>query len=183
MKLALFLADGFEESEAVVTVGILRRTNILVDLITITNKLYVISSHKIILKVEKKIDDIKYAEYLGFILPGGENGVQNLLKCKKLKIILQQANKDKKIIAAICAAPQILGCWGFLNNKKATSYPGCIMGMEQSIYNDKLEVVIDDNIITGNSMGSTIVFALSIVKKILGENKTLSIKKQLIIKN
>lgn len=183
MKFSLFLATGFEESEAIITIDILRRGEIKLEIISIIKKLEVNSLHNVIIKADKLIENVNYEDYNGFILPGGRIGVDNLSKNNILKDWLLKANNDKKIIGAICAAPQILGNLGILDNKKATSYPGCFEGMEKSLYYNKKSTVIDENIITSKSIGTTFDFALKIINKVFGIKKEIKIKNELLIFN
>ncbi|UZQ30004.1 MAG: DJ-1/PfpI family protein [Spiroplasma phoeniceum] len=183
MKFALFLAKGFEEGEAIITTDVLRRGGIKLELISITKALEVVSSHDVTIKADKLIEDIKYEDYDGFILPGGRIGVDNLAKNEMLKDWLLKANNDQKTIAAVCAAPQILGHLGILDNKEATSYPGCIEGMEKVIYNDEMAAITDGHIITGASVGSTMNFALAIADRVLRAEKVIKLQNELVIRD
>ncbi len=179
MKTCIFLANGFEEGEAVNTIDILRRANIKIDIVSIyENQSDIIGSHNIIVKTEKNIFNVKdFSEYNCFILPGGK-GVSELLKSNKLKEILIDANLKNKYIAAICAAPKILIEWKIITDHKIVHYPGVLK------YNNVATnpVFVDRNIITGTSIGTSIQFGLLIVKILLNENKKNSIEKTLVIK-
>lgn len=113
MKAAIFLATGFEESEAVNTIDILDRAGITVDIYTINNSKIVRGSHNIAISSNFIMDDHEIEFYIKsydlFILPGGEPGTTNLAKSIKLKNIFLNAFRKDKYIAAICAAPQVLG--------------------------------------------------------------------------
>ncbi|AHF57622.1 DJ-1 family glyoxalase III [Spiroplasma eriocheiris] len=183
MKFALFLAPGFEEGEAIITTDVLRRGGLQVELISITNDLEVKSAHDVIIKADKLLADVKYEQYIGYILPGGRVGVENLMKSEMVKDWLIRANQEEKTIAAVCAAPQILGHLGILDNREATSYPGCTSGMEKAIYNDEMTAITDGHIITGASVGSTMNFALAIADKILGAEKVLALQNELVIRD
>lgn len=181
MKFALFLATGFEEGEAIITTDVLRRGGIKLELISITKALEVVSSHDVTIKADKLIEDVKYEDYDGFILPGGRIGVDNLAKNEMLKDWLLKANNAQKTIAAVCAAPQILGHLGILDNKEATSYPGCTEGMDKAIYNNEMAAITD--IITGASVGSTMNFALAIADRVLGAEKVMKLQNELVIRD
>jgi 4-methyl-5(b-hydroxyethyl)-thiazole monophosphate biosynthesis len=87
------------------------------------------------------------------------------------------------VIAAICAAPQILGHLGILDGREATSYPGCVAGMEKAMYNDEMAAVTDGNVITGASVGSSINFALAIVDQVVGADKVFALQNELVIRD
>lgn len=180
IKVAIFLATGYEMGEVVVTIDLLRRANIIIDLISIDDDLKVKSSHNVFILCEKKISDIDFFNYKMLILPGGKIGVENLNKNELLKSMLTIFARDNnKFIAAICAAPQILGQLKLVNNKKITHYPGSNVGLDKSINLDE-KVVVDGNIITGRSIGAVFEFALKLIEIL--ENKSISeqVKKQLV---
>ncbi|WP_342261183.1 DJ-1/PfpI family protein [Spiroplasma endosymbiont of Notiophilus biguttatus] len=109
-KVAIFLATGYEMGEVIITIDLLRRANIIIDLVSIENDLKIKSSHNVFILCEKKINDTDLLSYKMLILPGGKIGVENLSKNELLKSMLVIFAKDSnKFIAAICAAPQILG--------------------------------------------------------------------------
>ncbi len=183
MKFALFLATGFEEGEAIITTDVLCRGGITLELVSIMKKLEVVSAHNVTITADKLIEDVKYEDYDGFVLPGGRVGVDNLTKSEMLKDWLLKANSDQKTIAAVCAAPQILGHLGILDNKEATSYPGCTKGMEKAIYNDEMAAITDGHVITGASVGSTMNFALAIADRVLGPEKVMELHHELVIRD
>ena len=180
INVAIFLATGYEMGEAIITIDLLRRANITVDLVSVENSLQVKSSHNVIILCEKKINDINFLDYKMLVLPGGKIGVENLNKSNLLKSMLVAFAKDNsKFIAAICAAPQILGQLRLIDNKKITHYPEINVGTNKSI-NLHEKVVVDGNIITGKSIGSIFAFALKLIEIL--ENKVISeqIRKQLV---
>ena len=155
----LFLADGFEEIEALTPVDVLRRCGKDIKTVSIDTE-YVTGSHKITVKADMTIESLSEDGEM-YILPGGMPGADNLEKCKKLCEILTKANESGKYIAAICAAPKVLGKLGILKGKKAVCYPGfenALLGAE--ITNSP--VVKDGNIITANGMGSALAFSLAL---------------------
>lgn len=179
-NVAIFLATGYEMGEVIITIDLLRRANITIDLVSIEDSLQVKSSHNVVILCEKKINDINFLNYKMLILPGGKIGVENLNKNKLLKSMLVVFAKDNnKFIAAICAAPQILGQLKLVDNKKITHYPGTNVGLNKSIILDE-KVVVDGNIITGKSIGAAFEFALKLIEIL--ENKVISkqIEKQLV---
>lgn len=168
MKTAIvFLADGMEECEALITVDLLRRAKINVITASIMKRLDVTSSHKITVKADALAEDVDYEAADIVILPGGMPGITNL---GANEIVQEQCRKfaADKMVAAICAAPTVLAGLGILEGKKATCYPGCEVNMKGAIMTD-MQAVVDGNIITGRSVGAAIPFALSIISKMLGD--------------
>ena len=165
MKKALvFLAEGFEEIEAVSVVDILRRANISCDMCSI-DKEYVQGTHKILIKSDCNIDNINSKQYDAIILPGGLLGADNL-KDKRVEKIVKEFNDEGKIIAAICAAPETLEVFGVLKNKKCTSYPGFVKDRASVTYIEDEAVVADGNIITSRGPSTAIEFGLEILKQL-----------------
>ena len=123
-KVLAFLADGLEEVECLAVVDVLRRAGIETLLVSTTDSLTVKGSHNITLQADVMFDDIKSGEADVLFLPGGMPGTLNLRAHEELCAALVKANKQGRRIAAICAAPSILGEIGMLKGKTATCYPG-----------------------------------------------------------
>ena len=168
MKCALFLAEGFEECEALIVVDLFRRTGVMIDTVSITSQKMVLSSHQIGIQADKILDEIKFDEYDVLILPGGKLGTQNLEKCSPLMSAYKNHLLSGKLTCAICAAPSILGHLGLLKGKRFTCFPGFEENGFSGTYENELTVQ-DDNLITGRGMGATIAFALLILKNIVDE--------------
>ena len=179
-KAAIFLAKGYEMGEAIIIIDILKRANITVDIVSINEHLQVESSHNVTIVCEKTIKNLNFDNYKILILPGGSLGVKNLAKNQLLaKHLLEFAKSKTKKIAAICAAPQILGKLKILDNKKVTFYPGEEAGLENSIKTSDC-VVVSDNIILGKSLGCIFPFTLTIVKELVGELVVETVKEKLV---
>lgn len=180
-KVAIFLATGFEESEAIITIDVLRRADIMIDIISSENQDFVQGSHNIIIQSNYKFNEIKnYFDYDMLILPGGGVGVDFLQKNNKLIELLKQFHKKNKYIAAICAAPQILGFANLVEDKEITVYPEC----KKNLKNAKITlkpVVVDENIITSPSMGCAIEFALKLVALLINVAVMEKVRNQLVI--
>lgn len=181
MKAYIFLADGFEEVEALTTADLLIRAGINTILVkvpggtedTASKCKAVRGSHNIYVKPDKTLNsDISASDLLDgdcIILPGGMPGTKNLAQNKDVINTIKNYSSSGKVIAAICAAPSVLGSCGLLKGKKATCFPG---------FEDKLEgaaimntgAVSDGNIVTGKSMGSAVSFGLEIIKVLLGND-------------
>ena len=109
----LFLAEGFEETEALACLDVMRRAKLRVQTAGVTGE-FVISSHGVCVKSDVSADDIDYGEIEGVILPGGMPGTVNLENDERVINCVKRCYDEGKIVAAICAAPSILGHLGFL---------------------------------------------------------------------
>ena len=161
-KIGLFIANGCEEIEALTVVDILRRATIEVDMISITGEMDATGSHGIRFFCDKKIEDADIGAYDGLVLPGGMPGTTNLGANEAVVESIKEFSAKGKLVAAICAAPTVLGDNGVLEGKKAVCYPG----LEDRLKGAEVEAkpaVSDQNIITGRGMGAAIPFALEIV--------------------
>ncbi|MDE6329788.1 MAG: DJ-1/PfpI family protein [Muribaculaceae bacterium] len=167
----LFLADGFEEVEALTPVDVLRRAGIPVKTVSISSSMQVTGAHGITVKADVLYDATLFDNPEWLILPGGMPGALNLYDFAPLQGLLERHASTGGHIAAICASPAVvLGRLGLLKGVKATCYPG---------FEDKLEgadvqsapVVVDGKFITGNGPANSLRWALEIVKATLGEQK------------
>lgn len=167
IQAGIYLADGFEEVEGLSVVDLLRRAGINVMMISVMDKKEVTGSHKITVLADKLIEEVNPSELSIMIIPGGQTGTKNLETCDTLKKQLVEFNKKDKYIAAICAAPSVLGHLGILANKKATCYPGCEKELSGAMISTN-KVVVDGNIITSRGMGTSIAFGLAIIQELIG---------------
>lgn len=172
MKIALLMVDGFEDVEALAPFDILQRAEMDVDLISLENKDELTSGKGLTIKVAKHLKDTDMSEYDAYILPGGP-GYATYSKIPELKDVLIKANEDKKLVAAICAAPSYLAEIGLLDNKEATVFPELA---DVLINNDKIEFVEDelitcDNIITAPGLGWAFDFSLEIIAYLESDEK------------
>ncbi|MCR5626534.1 MAG: DJ-1/PfpI family protein [Lachnospiraceae bacterium] len=180
-KIAVFLADGFEEIEALTPIDMCRRAGIEVTTVSIKDDLNVMGSHKIPVRADALFEDVNYDEMDMLLLPGGGLGTENLEKCDKLTTLLKKADADGKYLSAICAAPRVLGKLGFLNGKKATCYPGNEEHLKGASYvPDK--AVSDGRFITARGMGASVEFASLVITQLLGKEKADEIEKQIQFK-
>lgn len=165
--IALFLADGFEEIEALTTVDMCRRAGINVTTVSIMDSVDVMGSHNIPVRADMLFDDVKFEGYDMFVLPGGGTGTENLEKCEKLISLIKKADNDGKFISAICAAPRIPGRLGLLDGRKACCYPGNEKYLTgATVVNSEKKAVTDGRFITGRGMGASIEFAAEIVAQL-----------------
>lgn len=164
-KVFIFLADGFEEIEGLTVVDLLRRADIEISMVSITDKKEITGSHNIKIMADELFEEADYKDAAMLVLPGGMPGTNHLANHQGLVALLKQFNEEGRSISAICAAPSVLGINGILKGKRATSYPG---------YEDKLagatatgkKTEWDGNIITGKGMGTSIDFSLCIIEKL-----------------
>ncbi|NCC98995.1 MAG: DJ-1/PfpI family protein [Bacteroidia bacterium] len=177
----LFLATGFEETEAVSVIDVLRRADMPLKTVSITKNLLVDGAHGVTIKADVLFEDINMADADFLILPGGMPGTKNLEAHAGLSLALKKHFNEGKNLAAICAAPSIYGKLGFLRGRKAISYPG----FEQYLDGAEIQsttLVEDGNIITAAGPGVTLAFGLKIVEHAKGANVAASIAKAMIFK-
>lgn len=164
----VFLANGFEEIEALCVVDFLRRLHFEVSTVSITDEKTVTGAHAISVVTDCFLHEIDQESGAAFVLPGGLPGADNLQACDKLKVLLQEADKEQKVIGAICAAPKVLGAFGLLKGRKATCYPGFedeLIGAEPVL----APVVRDGHIITSRGVATAPDFAFALADA-LGTN-------------
>lgn len=180
-KTLVILAEGFEETEAITVIDILRRAKIRVTVAGVSGT-KVKGSHSITVIADKKLDKAEPG-YDCLVLPGGMPGAINLAASKKLKSILLEMHSKKKIVAAICAAPSVvLAPAGILANKSATGYPGMRKNFNKNIRYKHKKVVACDNIITSQGPATAMQFALAIVERLAGIQTAERIKKAVLYK-
>lgn len=164
----IFLAEGFEEMEAVTPLDLLRRVGVNAKFVSIGSSLQVNGAHNICYTADIFFDEAAANKAHGIVLPGGMPGTLNLLAHQGLCSLIQSYNEEQKPICAICAAPLILGELNLLKGKVATIYPG----MENKLLGavpSKNQVCVDGNIITSRGPGTAIPFALKLVEIFAGK--------------
>jgi len=163
----MLLAEGFETSEAIVTIDILKRTHAFaIDYVSISESLDVKSSHDITIKANALLKEVDASKYDFLILPGGKKGVENLASSPIVIKAIKQFHDEDKYLCAICAAPSILGELGYLDGHKYTCFPGFEKGKGEYL---DIGAVLDQKLITGHSMGYTRNFAELIVFALTNE--------------
>ena len=156
----MFLANGFEETEAIGCLDVLRRAEVETKTVTIGSKT-VKGSHGIIIEADMDADDLDFDTIDGVILPGGMPGTTNLQADERVINAVKFCAENGKLVAAICAAPMILGQLGILKGKKAVCYPGFEEYLEEAEIDLSL-VAIDNNIITAKGAGASMLFGARI---------------------
>lgn len=171
-----FLADGFEELEAIAPIDMLKRAGVEVITVGVTGK-NVTGSHNITLVCDITADELELSDDLeAVILPGGMPGTLNLEKSPVVQNAVDYAVSTDKYVCAICAAPSILGHKGLLKGKKATAFPGFEKDLEGAITNDYF-VACDGKFITARGAGVAAEFGLKIVCELVSEEKSKEIEK------
>lgn len=156
---AIHLASGFEETEAITIIDILRRGGLNALTVSVTGDKQVIGSHHIPVICDKLFDEIDYNQVDMIVLPGGMPGSANLDAHAGLKQEIMNFDKQNKWLAAICAAPLVFGRLHILQNKRATCYPGFETELHGAITLTD-PVVTDGHLITSRGIGTAIAFAI-----------------------
>ena len=180
MKVAIILANGFEEIEAVSLVDILRRAEIDAASVGLDKKC-VCGAHGIEMIADEILDDMKVSEFDMIVLPGGLPGAENLAKSEKLGKILRDFDANNAKIGAICAAPWALATAGVLKSSY-TCYPGFENQIAHPGYTNSANVVKDQNIMTSKGPATAMEFALQIVRELKGEQVYSKLKSDLLFK-
>ena len=175
----VFLADGFEETEAIAPVDVMRRCGLEVFTVGVGSKT-VTSSHRVTVTADLSEDELgaKEGAIEAVVLPGGMPGTLNLEKSAFVQSYVKRAYEEGLLLCAICAAPSILGHNGYLEGKKATCFPG----FEKDLYGASVTgepAVIDGNFVTGKGAGAAIEFGLAIASKLCGEEKAKKVRESM----
>lgn len=179
-KVAIHIAEGFEEVEAISIVDLLRRADIDAQMVSMTGKSEVRGAHQIVVKTDVLFEEVDYEDVFMMVLPGGMPGASNLDAHSGLKKQIQQFELQKKPLAAICAAPMVLGNLGVLKGKQAVCYPGFEKFLKDAqVLN--VPVVESENVITGRGIGTALKFALKLIEKIVSTEKAEEIGRQILV--
>lgn len=203
-KVYVFLADGFEEIEGLTVVDILRRGNVETVMVSVTGDRVIHGAHGIDVHADAVFENVDFADAAMLVLPGGGGGTKMLSEFEPLTRLLKeayeswngaagncavgnyaaekctaQADSTGTFIAAICAAPSILGGLHMLEGRKAVCYPGFeekLLGAEVV----QADAVVDGNIITGRAMGGAAEFALTLLGLLKGKEKAEEIRTEIV---
>lgn len=181
-KVYIFLANGFEEIEALTVVDLLRRAAIEISMVSITGSIDVKGAHNISVKADALFEETDFNDADLLVLPGGMPGTAHLMEHEGLDELLREFHRKDKDMAAICAAPSILGTKGFLAGKKATSYPGFESKLTDSIILNQ-DVVEDGNITTSRGLGTAIDFSLALINKLIDKETAKRIADGILYKH
>ncbi len=178
-KIAIILAEGFEELEATAIIDVLRRAGIEVVSAGLTEG-PVSSARKVKLIPDTVIDSLNSDDFDMLVLPGGIPGSDNLNADKRVGDLIRDFDNKGKLNGAICAAPYVLANAGVLEGKHATSYPTFKDRLGNVEYEEKT-VVTDGNVMTSRGPGTAICFGLAIVERFLGPEKAREIKDAMLV--
>ena len=173
----VFLADGFEEIEALAPIDVMRRAGLSVTTVSVTDNLVVNGAHGIPVVADAAFDELDYADAALLFLPGGLPGATNLEAHAGLGELLQaKSNEEGVILSAICAAPLVLGGLGLLQGKQATCYPGFEDTMKGGIYT-AAKVATDGNVFTACGPGAEWELGFTFVEHFCGISKADELRK------
>lgn len=178
MSVYVFLADGFEEAEALIPADMLSRGGADVKLTSIGTTHSVRGAHNIVVNADIMLNEVDIDNAEAIILPGGSGGTALLAKNSKVIFMLSEAASRGIYIGAICAAPSILGSMGLLDGRKAAVYPSFQKYLSNSNITGN-EVECDDIFITAKAAGSSFEFAFKLVELICGSEMATKIKEEI----
>ena len=164
----VFLAEGFEDIEALAPVDIMRRAGLQVETVSITDEIVVTSAHGVGIVADRTLAEIDFDDAQLMFLPGGLPGATNLDACVELRDGLLAHHKKGGLIAAICAAPLVLGHLGLLSGHRSTCYPGFETELTGADYTASL-VEQDGQFITGKGPGAAFELGYVLVERLVGK--------------
>ncbi len=177
----VFFADGFEEIEALTAVDVLRRAGRNVKIVSVTPDEIVRGAHGVSLLCDVNFDNCDFYDAELLLLPGGMPGAATLGEHEGLCKLLVDFSSKGKPVAAICAAPMVLGKLGLLKGKKATCYPGFEQYLEGAECTGE-PAVRDGNVVTGKGPGASMEFALTVVELLAGKEKASELTEAMCVK-
>ena len=175
-KTGILMADGCEEIEGLTAVDILRRAGLEIVTISMNKTDSVTGSHNITFQTDAIFEQVNLDEFDAIILPGGMPGTVKLGEHAGVTKAVQAFASAGKLVAAICAAPSVLGAAGILQGKRAVCHPG----FEDKLTGAQVSFMTDGNIITSRGMGTAIEFALAIVQYLKDEDTVDDLKQKLV---
>lgn len=182
-KVVVFMADGMEMCECLITVDLLRRAGIEVITAAVRSDnndkcTMVMPSHKVGITADVLAEDVDYSSVDMIVLPGGRVGTENLAASEMVTGQVRSFANEGKWIAAICAAPSVFAGLGLLEGKDATCHPDFAGKMRGAVVHDE-HVVVNGNIVTGQALGATFDFAFKLVNILAGEETENRIRKSI----
>ena len=178
----LLLGTGFEETEAIAPLDLMRRAGIEVLTVGINGKT-VYGGHNIGIEADITLDEMDLTNLEMIVLPGGLGGVASCRASEKAMDALRFAWENGKFVAAICAGPTVLADLDITDGKNATCYPGCESGMGSANMIANAAAVTDGKLITGTSAGSAIPFGLALIAALKDQETAEAIAKQIVIRH
>ena len=182
-KAVVFLADGFEECEGLLAVDLLRRAGCAVDTASISKQRQITSSHGVCLMADALADEVDFSDVDMIVLPGGMPGTSHLAGSSVVAAQCRAFAADPhKWVAAICAAPSVLGENGLLHGRKYTCYPGFENDEKYHGTYTAAPLQQDGKIVTANGAGNAMTFALYLLAALQGEEKALEVARSIQMK-
>jgi len=176
----MLLGTGFEETEAIAPLDLLRRAGVEVRTVGLNGKV-IYGSHGIGVEADIEISQLDLTDLEMIVLPGGLGGVASIRGCQAAMEAVRYAYENGKYTAAICAGPTVLADLGIVNGKNATCYPGC-EGQMGSANMVNAAAVTDGKLITGTSAGCAVPFGLALIAALKGQEEANRIADQIVIR-
>ncbi len=176
----VLLGTGFEETEAIAPIDLLRRAGVQVLTVGLNGKV-IYGGHGIGVEADIEIDQMDLTDLEMIVLPGGLGGVASIRGCEKAMDAIRFAHENGKFTAAICAGPTVLGDLGITDGKNATCYPGCEGGMGSANI-ENCAAIQDGHLITGTSAGCAIPYGLQLIAALKGEEAAKTVAEQIVIR-
>lgn len=182
MKVALLLAPGFEEIEAITPVDVLRRLGIVVDIVSIAGS-SVLGAHNIAIEADLLIDAIDISEYGAVICPGGLPGSDHLAEDERVISCIQYIYENSGVVGAVCAAPRVLARAGILDGKRVSCYPGKTIDLfsETTEYTGE-PCTVDGRIVTGSGVATVAEFSFAFATLLTNESAVATVREKMLFK-
>lgn len=179
---AIMLADGFEEVEALAVADVLYRAGVRSDLISVTDARHVTSSHGIRVVADLMLEDVDLSTYTVLFLPGGMPGTLGLKGTPAIEVEALRRSDASLPIAAICAAPSILSELGILDGRHATANPAFVKAIaEGGAIVHESPVVADEFIMTSRGAGTALELGLELVRQLLGDQAAEEVSRDVVL--
>lgn len=181
-RVAVLLADGFEEVEAVTPIDFLRRAGVDVAVAAVDGS-KAVGSHGIGVEADVSLAELSARSLDGVVLPGGMPGAANLAKSRQVQRLINDLLADGRLVAAICAAPaKVLAPMGVLDGKRATCFPGDEKEFGPAVEFSEDRVVRDGNIITSRGAGTAAEFSEELIRYLLGDEPAVEVHRRTVQK-
>ena len=177
----VLLGTGFEETEAIAPIDLLRRAGVQVQTVGLNGKV-VYGGHGIGIEADITVSEMDLSQLEMIVLPGGLGGVATARASEKAMTALRFAWENDRFVAAICAGPTVLADLGITDGRKATCYPGCESGMGAADMVADAPCVRDGKLITGTSAGCATPFALMLIEALKGREEAARVATQIVIR-
>lgn len=178
-RIGVFFAEGFEEIEALTVVDVCRRAGVEVQMVSVSGDRTVSGSHGINVQMDMGFDEVDFDSLDMIVLPGGKLGTEKLEAHQGLMEQVDAFDRAGKYLAAICAAPSILGHRGILKGRRAGCYPGWEKHLEGAQVSMD-DATVDGHVITGRGMGCSIAFSMEIVARLQGVEQAVKVAESIV---